>query len=516
MKINDIVIVGGGSAGWMTAAAIAHVLPEIKLTLIESPETPIIGVGESTLGHFNEYLALLEMKDDKEWMPLCDATLKNSIQFTDFSKKGSVFQYPFGYPISPQEQSISDLHTYFLLKSRFPNEIKPEDFARFFCYNTHLAEQRRQPPPDEDPANLDAFDPVQDVAYHIDAILFGQTLKKIFCDNVTHIVAHIQDVIVDENGIKELKYEDQTLSADFYIDCTGFKSMLIEDALEEPFIRFKGLQNDTAITARIPFKDDQERENMPAFTDCKALSSGWLWNIPTWKRRGSGYVFSSKFQDKEDAELEFRRENDWSGDVRVIDIKHGYHENSIVKNCMAVGLSHSFIEPLESTALYMTHEAICHFVRLLKSSNCYLNALEKDALKVQSRELTLSMANFVLFHYLLSRRDDSEYWRYMTNVESDVFVSEVMATMMTKRFGAFDRLLKEKGDGMIYVMAGLDWNPVDWNLMNYHGSTPDAVPDTDYMPDRLEFVKYVISERVKKVNKYPTNFEYMKQYIYED
>ena len=149
---------------------------------------------------------------------------------------------------------------------------------------------------------------------------------KLFCDDVTHIVAHIQDVIVDENGIKELKYEDQTLSADFYIDCTGFKSMLIEDALEEPFIRFKGLQNDTAITARIPFKDDQERENMPAFTDCKALSSGWLWDIPTWKRRGSGYVFSSKFQDKEDAELEFRRENDWSGDVRVIDIKHGYHE----------------------------------------------------------------------------------------------------------------------------------------------------------------------------------------------
>ena len=118
MKINDIVIVGGGSAGWMTAAAIAHVLPEIKLTLIESPETPIIGVGESTLGHFNEYLALLEMRDDKEWMPLCDATLKNSIQFTDFNKKGSVFQYPFGFPISPQEQSIPDLHTYFLLKSR--------------------------------------------------------------------------------------------------------------------------------------------------------------------------------------------------------------------------------------------------------------------------------------------------------------------------------------------------------------------------------------------------------------
>ena len=120
---------------------------------------------------------------------------------------------------------------------------------------------------------------------------------------------------------------------------------------------------------------------------------------------------------------------------------------------MAVGLSQSFIEPLESTALYMTHESICHFVRLLKSSNCYLNAVEKDALKVQSRELTLSMANFVLFHYLLSRRDDSEYWRHMTNVQSDVYTSEIMATMMTKRFGAFDRLLEEKGDGLIYLMV---------------------------------------------------------------
>jgi len=191
MKIKNIVIVGGGSAGWMTAAAIAYKLPNINLTLIESPKIGNVGVGESTLGHINNYMNLLDLKDE-EWMKECSATYKTSIQFTDFKEKGYTFQYPFGNFKAYKEK----LDDFFEVQNIHP-EITDLDFARSHSINALMAEHNKMW---GDRIDECGFDPNMDVAYHMDADAFGQYLKNRYCQKVRHIQDEVIRFQKDDDG----------------------------------------------------------------------------------------------------------------------------------------------------------------------------------------------------------------------------------------------------------------------------------------------------------------------------
>lgn len=409
MKIKNIVIVGGGSAGWMSAAAIAYKCPDINLTLVESPKIGNVGVGESTLGHINNYMNLLDLKD-KEWMKECSATYKTSIQFTDFKEKGYTFQYPFGSYKAYKEE----LDDFFEVQKMYP-EITDLDFARSHSINALMAEHNKMW---GDRIDECGYDPNMDVAYHMDADAFGQYLKKRYCSKVRHIQDEVVRFQKDDNGnIERITTKDGVvLSADLFIDCTGFASLLIEKTMGVEFEKFKTLPNDSAVAARIPYKNEKDKRNkMSCVTDCKALSSGWIWDIPLWSRLGTGYVYSSQFQTSVSAEEEFRQETGWDGEVKHIKFRHGKHKKAWHKNVVAIGLSYGFIEPLESTGLLTTHENIICLIHHLTMRNGYINQFSKDAFNRTADFSIQDLSDFVAIHYGMSMREDTPYWRHVTN-----------------------------------------------------------------------------------------------------
>ena len=471
MKIQNIVIVGGGSAGWMSAAAIAYKCPNINLTLIESPKIGNVGVGESTLGHINKYMDLLDLKDE-EWMKECSATYKTSIQFTDFKEKGYTFQYPFGNYKAYKEE----LGDFFEVQKTYPN-ITDLDFARSHSINALMAERNKMW---SDRIDECGYDPKWDVAYHMDADAFGQYLKNRYCSKVRHI----QDEVVrfqkdDDGNIERLMTEDGVvLSADLFIDCTGFASVLIEKTMGVEFQKFKTLPNDSAVAARIPYENEEDKRNkMSCVTDCKALSSGWIWDIPLWSRLGTGYVYSSQFQTSVSAEEEFRQETGWDGEVRHIKFRHGKHKKAWHKNVVAIGLSYGFIEPLESTGLLTTHENIMCLIHHLTMRSGYINQFSKDSFNRTADDSIQGLSDFVAIHYGMSMREDTPYWKYVTN---KIKYNET-----------------EEHEGLVYIATGMGIKrPVNRTFL------PENI--TDHIKDLEHLVQQM-----------PHHYDFLKENIYK-
>lgn len=414
MQVDKIVIVGGGSSGWMTAALIAKKLPHINLTVIEPENIPTIGVGESTLGHINRYLAQLDiLLREKEWMPYCAATYKVSIQFTDFGKIGERFQYPFGQMDYSDGKSLQD---WAYIKAKHPDYKVP--YANFYNPITYLADHNKMVP---DSRVIRNYSFLWDTAYHFDANRFGEWLKINICEpsGVTIIKDSVVDIVKNDNGIEYLKLSkdpSSKITADLFIDCTGFKSLLLEEAMGSEFISFSDvLPNDKAIATRIPYVD--KKKEIHNVTDCHALKNGWVWDIPLWHRKGTGYVYSSKYISRDEAAKEFKDHLAKSDPKRAeeaeffdVDIKHGKRKKAWVKNVVGIGLSYGFLEPLESTGLFTTHENVLMLVNSLERRNGFISKIDVDGYNYAVDNIIECFKSFIQMHYSLSTREDSQYW----------------------------------------------------------------------------------------------------------
>ena len=428
MKIQDIVIVGGGSAGWMTAATLVRAFPEKNVTLIESPDTPTVGVGESTLGGIRQWSRWIGIDlDQKLFFKDTDASLKLSIKFTDFYKKNSgSFHYPFGTPMldSVNRNPFFDWE----VKKYFYPETPVEDFVKCFFSGAALFENNKYSL--NETGEFDNFNPEEDVAYHFDATKFGGWLKENYCvpNGVTHISATVDHIPTDKDGITHLILDNgQTIFADLFIDCTGFSSLLLGKTLEEPFISYSDmLPNNSAWAVQIPYKE-KEKE-LEGFTNCTAIENGWCWNIPLWSRLGTGYVYSDKFVSPEEAKEEFKkylmsdkmvvprtREEVDSFIYKPIKMRVGIHKKTWVKNVVAIGLSAGFIEPLESNGLYSVHEFLWKLLDVLYLEE--INQFNKDMYNESVHDLFNDFAKFVVLHYAMSQRDDTPYWKTISNKE---------------------------------------------------------------------------------------------------
>lgn len=423
MKIKNLTIIGGGSSGWMAAAALSKLCPHISIRLVESKTTKTIGVGESTLGHITKFLDLLGL-EDKDWMAACNATYKNSIRFTNFRENdGSSFQYPFslGFDTTDKPNGIYDWSA---LATIYPEEFTPDTFAKFYATaNTYIADMNKQSKNEN--GEFRHFSFKWDTAYHVDAQLFGEYLKnKIALPNgVIHSYGDVVGYEKDREGyISEIKLASgETLTSDLWIDCTGFESLLLEKWMGQEFLSFDDyLMNDSAWACRLPYED---RENeMRNFTDCHALGNGWVWHIPLWNRIGTGYVYSSKFTDKESAQKEFRNhlkttgstERAESAEMFHVNIKHGRRHRAWVKNVVGIGLAYGFVEPLESTGLLTTHENVVKLIEVLNRRNGVVTRAEKEGFNYAVENEVIKFRDFVSQHYSLSMRDDTPYWRYCT------------------------------------------------------------------------------------------------------
>ena len=529
--IRSICIVGGGSSGWMTAAAIVRQLPNIKLTLIESPNISTIGVGESTLGHINQYIHFINLKDE-DWMPHCNATYKTSIKFIDFRENPTEtphkFHYPFG--IFDMQDKPRGLMDWFLIRANNPN-IDPSNFAEFFHDSILMTDKTKMTKNENN--KIRGFRHWIDTAYHMDATAFGIYLRDHVCipADMNWIKDNVTGYKKDDNGdLACITTENNgELIADLYIDCTGFKSMLLEGAMGVEFQSFGDtLFNDRAIATIIPYIDkNKEMEN---YTSCTAIDCGWVWNIPLFHRLGTGYVYSSKYATETEAEEQFRRhlasnrmvcpdaERAANAQFRHIKIRHGVHHHAWERNVVGVGLSNGFIEPLESTGLMLTHEAIIKMVNTLKMRNGIVSKFDVDMFNHALQEQITGFKDFVSEHYALSIRDDTPYWKAVT---SNNF-SPAMNDMKPKMYNGYidlalqthrDRRMHNGGiGGIVYIYAGMGLNPIDATHSNFLDRQYGEIENyresvyAKWLEHRDEVLAYI--------DTLPSHYEYLKEHIH--
>jgi tryptophan halogenase len=530
MKVKTVTIVGGGSSGWMTAAALAKLCPHLDVTLVESPRIGTVGVGESTLGHINKFLNILGLKDE-DWMPACNATYKNSIRFTNFRENdGSYFEYPFSAGMDFTDKP-SGVQAWSELATMYPEEFTPETFAQFYCTgNTFLAEYNKQT---RDPKGiLRNYDFRWDTAYHMDAQLFGQYLKDTIAipGGVKHIQGDVHSHKKDTQGnITHMMMLDGTvLTADLWIDCTGFKSFILEQWMGSQFVPFeKQLANDKAWACRIPY-EDREKE-MHNVTDCHALGNGWVWNIPLWNRIGTGYVYSSRFTTDEEAKREFRehlattgsRERAENAEMMHIDIRHGRRRRAWVKNVVGVGLSYGFVEPLESTGLLTTHENIVKLVDALNRREGYTTRSEREAFNFAVEYEVLKFRDFVSQHYALSQRTDTPYWRWCT--QHNEYCPDQMGDYMLMQ-AQYPNLLgnitasmtyPQELVGNMFIAAGMGVKSVSTKeFIFFNGSRMELMrkeEEIGYTKRRYEEYRDFVIDHVKTL---PSHYEFLKNEIY--
>jgi len=544
MQVNNVVIVGGGTSGWMTCAALLKLCPWVNVVLVESANSKPVGVGESTLGHFNKYLRALDLQDS-DWMPYCNATYKNSIQFTDFADIGKTFQYPFG-EYNFHQGNINGIEDWFDLKKKYPEEFTNDDegisFAKYWnTVNTELALKNKESDAFGD------FNPDSDRAYHLDAEKFGEWLRINICepwsevDRFTHVIGDVRGMVKDVKrggspaaSNREIKQLAVRLSGDkktvgvqgdLFIDCTGFKAALIEGIHNINFKPFKDiLANDKAFFARVPYNNQEEREKlMHNVTDCTAAENGWLWNIPLWNRIGVGYCWSSRFALETETRAEFERyiEEEFGADldkveIKLIDIKHGYREKAWELNCVAIGLSYGFVEPLESTGLLTTHENVLRLVDILNRRKGYITNIERQWFNYNVQREVIGFSKFVAMHYALSTRTDNPYWRWCTQRNDymfDEFDGNIKVNDNFERMGSVLDLvepLSSQMNGMNYVAAGMGLQ-----LGNRIKLDTQLPFDMDGSLDQVkEDRKQWFAEVEKYVEGCPSHYQYLLDNVY--
>ncbi|MFE6056572.1 tryptophan halogenase family protein [Kitasatospora sp. NPDC056446] len=418
--VNSVVVVGGGTAGWMTASYLNTAFGDrVKVTLVESKNVPSIGVGEatfSTIRHFFNYLGV----DERDWMPECRATYKLAVRFEDWREPGHTFYHPFernrvvdGFPLTdwwvqkqPTDRFDKDA---FLISSLCDAERSPRHldgslfdstFERGEDYRTTLTEQNTQFP----------------YAYHFDAAMLSKYLTRFGVERgVRHVLDDVVDVVLDDQGAIDYvrTRENGDLHGDLFVDCTGFRSLLVAKALEEPFISFQNhLPNDSAVALRVPV-DMAEYGIRPA-TTATAKDAGWIWTIPLFERLGTGYVYASEYSTPEEAERTLREFVGPAGEnatANHIKMRIGRSERAWVKNCVAIGLSNGFVEPLESTGIFIIQNGIEQLVKNFPVGQAETDERLRAAYNRQAANVMDGLREFMVLHWYASRRTDNQYWQ---------------------------------------------------------------------------------------------------------
>ncbi len=410
--LPHLVIVGGGSAGWMTASYINSVVNSqtqaVDITLVEAPNIGRIGVGEATVPSIRETLSRIGI-GEKEFLKASDGTFKSAIGFQNWLKnEGETYFHPFDQR-TPKGRADTAAQDW--LKS-----ARNTPWADTVSVLNHLNQSGHAPKalgwPD--------YGSVFPYAYHMDAEKFAGTLAAFAsAKGVRHIEALVTDVEVGEDqNITSVKLDSgKALTGDFFIDCSGFRALLIGEALGGEYVDFgQYLLCDSAVAIRVPYEVHQAGPTKP-FTMSTALSAGWAWDIPLQGRRGTGYVYSSTFIDQAAAEKELRAfEGAHAAELPAKHLKFrvGRRDKPWLGNCIAIGLSSGFIEPLESSALYTVEASIAallEHVNFADLANADRTYTMRNAYNAHIARLYDEILEFVNLHYCLTRRTDTDFWR---------------------------------------------------------------------------------------------------------
>lgn len=419
--VASVGVLGGGTAGYLVALALRRKLPHLRVTLLESSAVPAIGVGEATTPLMPQFLHADLGLDVHRLFHRVRPTLKLGIRFL-WGPPGGDFNYPFG-AVWPLEALVHDGH------------------LRYCSLASMRMAGGRLPVLDEGGRAFSRLD--TEVAYHLDnARLVAFLRDQALAAGVERVDATVADAVVADGGatVRELVADDgRRFAFDLYVDCSGFRSLLIEKALGSPFVSFgASLFTDRAWVATAPLAGD-----VPPYTLAETLSCGWMWSTPQADEDHRGYVFSSAFADPEEALEEMRRRVPGMGEARLVKFRAGRHEHFWKGNVVALGNAYGFVEPLESTALHML---IRQIGLLLQSFPLCRGGGPEGLLNRKVAGTWDYLRWFLALHYKFNRRLETPFWRACRN---DVDVSshgELLESFAARGPLSYDRVARRHFD----------------------------------------------------------------------
>ena len=484
--VKKVVIAGGGTAGWVAAAALIKQLGKlIDVVLIESDQIGTVGVGEATIPPMRVFHSLLGI-DEQEFMRETEAVFKLGIKFRNWGQLGDEYIHPFG--TTGQGSFLADFQHFWLHgKSKGIN-------AEFGDYSLEIQAAK---------ANKFATSKNNTInfAYHLDATRYAQFLRK-FSEKlgVKRIEGKIQQVQQHSDGdIKALLLESgEVVVGDLFIDCTGFHGLLIDKTLKVPYEDWTHwLPCDGAIAIQT-----ESVEPPKPYVTCTAHGAGWQWHIPLQHRVGNGNVFCSQFMSDDQA-IEYIT-NNVKGKIitkpRVIKYKTGRRKVFWDRNCIALGLSSGFVEPLESTSIYMFMNGIVRLMKMFPFNGVTQTSI--DEYNQQSIAELENIRDFIILHYHATSREDSEFWRYCKYMS--------VPDSLSHRIEMFrDNALAFQGERELFRLESWTHVMLGQGIMpkNYH-SVFKTMSDEELV-SHLANIRNKITETVAKL---PSHHEFVNNY----
>lgn len=483
-----VVIAGGGTSGWLAAAAISKVLGKnITVSIIESDAIGRIGVGEATIPPLRTFHRLLGI-NEQELMADIQATFKLGIEFSHWGKKGDQYIHSFG--VNGKDCWACDFQHFWLAGRK---KGLHQDLIGEYCKELIAAKEGKAMGGDRSGVHY---------AYHLDAGLYAEYLKKLAVKYGTnHIEGIISEVNISKHtgDIASLTMEDGSLiEGDFFIDCTGFSARLIHGALNtsyEPYGHY--LPCDSAVAIQT-----ESTDNLRPYTQAIAHDSGWQWRIPLQHRVGNGLVYSSRHisDDEALALLMSNLESKAITEPRAFKYVTGRRSKAWNKNCIAIGLSAGFLEPVESTSIHLAMSAILRLLKLFPNGEVSQSNI--DEFNQQSKDEMERVRNFIILHYHATQRDDSAFWRYCKNMEIPHELKHRIE--LFKNTGAIPLIEKElfQTDSWTQVMLGQHITP------NSYHPIVDAM-DTNELALFLTNLK---KQTRQEVDRMPSHHAFIQQY----
>jgi hypothetical protein len=511
--VERVVIVGGGTAGWMTASYLKKAYPDVNFTLVEAPAIPRIGVGEATIPNLQKvFFDFLGIEED-EWMRHCNAAFKVAVKFVNWRKPASAgvddhYYHTFG--ILPNCDSLPLSH--YWSHKRLNGWDVPFDYA---CYKEPALMDQKLAPRFLDGSRAMYY------AWHFDAHLVADFLRdKATSWGVEHVVDQVENVeLADDGSIKAIKTrQGKTLTGDLFIDCSGFRGLLINKALKEPFLDMSDyLMNNSAVASAV--EHDDEKNGVEPYTSAIAMNAGWCWKIPMLGRFGSGYVYCDKFATEDQAALEFCKL--WKLDpaktnLNKIKFRVGRNRRAWVKNCVSIGLSSCFVEPLESSGIYFIYAAIYQLAKHFPDKS--MNSVLQDRFNEEISFMFDDTRDFIQMHYLTTPREDTPFWRankFDLTISDDVkhkletykagLAVNMPVTTEDAYYGNFEAEFRNFWtNGSFYcILGGMGWFP------------EQSVPKIRYNAssrEKAEMVFRDIRQQTEDLKgKLPTNYEFLRK-----
>lgn len=441
-----IIIVGGGTAGWMAANLMCKHWSDraAKITVVESPDIGIVGVGEGSTPQLKRFFDTIGIQE-QEWMSACDATYKTGITFKGWSEKpgfGSYF-HPFPSQLD-QHTAKAFFRNCYLRRQGYDVDAHPDSFF----LQAFLANQQRIPLHPQVTTHY---------GYHFDAYKVGAFLSDVARKRgVEHVRANVTRVDLTNSGHIDGLNTDTAgvIGGDVFVDCTGFKSHLLQGSLGVKFVSFKdNLFNDAAVV--LPTAREAKVNTQTIST---AMRNGWAWDIPLTSRTGNGYVYSTEFCTDDEAETELRQKLgllDADVEARKLSMKVGRVATPWHKNCLAVGLSQGFIEPLEATALQLVHDTVDSFIRYFERGN--RSEQYQSDFNAKINATIEGIRDYIVCHYKVNSRTDSDYWKACAE---NLNLSDSLSAILSVWFEREDLTAE-----IIRQDIGHYYHPISWHCL---------------------------------------------------